>query len=54
MDQITERFYTKIGDLERLILPGLEGKGILFGMIGALIVTLIAIVLIWITKTGMT
>ena len=50
MDQITEKFYTKIGDLERLILPGLEGKGILFGLIGALIATLIAIVLIWIIR----
>ena len=50
MDQFTEKLYTKIGDLERLILPGLEGKGILFGLIGALIATLIAIVLIWIIR----
>ena len=49
MDQITEILYTKIGDLERL-MPGLEGKGILFGLIGAFTATCIAIILIWIIR----
>jgi len=49
MNQITEILYTKIGDLERL-MPGLEGKGILFRLIGILIATIIAIVLIWIIR----